>query len=66
MKQRTAEYVREYKPTDLIINAVRGMLPKNRLGRQLIVHLKVYVGSEHPHLAQNPKKIDIPMKEGVK
>jgi large subunit ribosomal protein L13 len=43
------------KPEDLITFAVRGMLPKNILGRQLISKLKVYKGSEHPHKAQMPK-----------
>lgn len=43
----------------LFIKVVKGMLPKNRLGRQLINNLYVYNGSEHPHAAQNPKVIDI-------
>ncbi|MCP5119122.1 MAG: 50S ribosomal protein L13, partial [bacterium] len=38
---------------------VRGMLPKNRLGRQIIGKLKVYAGSDHPHAAQNPQPLDI-------
>ncbi len=63
LKKRTASYVRKYKPADLINNAVKGMLPKNRLGRQLIVHLKVYVGPDHPHSAQNPKEVTVPTKE---
>lgn len=43
----------------LYIHVVKGMLPKNRLGRQLIKNLHVYNGSNHPHEAQNPKVIDI-------
>lgn len=43
----------------LFIKVVKGMLPKNRLGRTLIDNLYVYNGSEHPHAAQNPKVIDI-------
>lgn len=43
----------------LFIKVVKGMLPKNRLGRELIDNLHVYTGSEHPHAAQNPKVIDI-------
>lgn len=43
----------------LYIKVVKGMLPKNRLGAQLIKNLHVYNGSEHPHAAQNPKVIDI-------
>ncbi len=47
------------KPEDVIIKAVRGMLPKNRLGRAMLKKLKVYAGAEHPHGAQNPKPLDI-------
>ena len=47
------------KPTELVRMAVKGMLPKNRLGAQIIKNLHVYNGSEHPHAAQNPKVIDI-------
>ncbi len=47
------------KPKDLIERGVRGMLPKNRLGRKLFTNLNVYVGSEHPHEAQKPTKLDI-------
>lgn len=41
-------------PTQVVRLAVRGMLPHNRLGRRLLKHLRVYVGAEHPHAAQNP------------
>ena len=43
------------KPEFVITNAVKGMLPKNRLGREVLKNLKVYVGSEHPHVAQKPE-----------
>lgn len=46
-------------PTRLVEKAVRGMLPKNRLGNALIRNLHVYAGPEHPHEAQNPKKIEL-------
>ncbi len=46
-------------PRRLIERAVRGMLPKNRLGRKLFHNMKVYVGSEHPHEAQKPKQIKL-------
>lgn len=46
-----------YNP--LFIKVVKGMLPKNRLGRRIIENMHVYNGSEHPHEAQNPKVIDI-------
>jgi large subunit ribosomal protein L13 len=44
-------------PTRVVEKAVRGMLPKNRLGRALFGNLHVYAGAEHPHAAQNPKAI---------
>ena len=52
---------KDMKPTRLIEEAVRGMLPKNRLGRALFTNLFVYEGGEHPHAAQQPKalKFDI-------
>jgi len=49
-------------PTRLIEHAVRGMLPKNRLGRQLFTNLHVYAGSEHPHEAQKPKEDNVKLK----
>ena len=47
------------KPTAVVMEAVRGMLPKNRLGAQLFRNLHVYAGSEHPHEAQQPKIINL-------
>lgn len=47
------------KPEEVITKAVRGMLPKNRLSRQVLKKLKVYAGPEHPHAAQAPKELDI-------
>jgi large subunit ribosomal protein L13 len=47
----------EEAPEKIIERAVRGMLPKNRLGRQMINKLKVYAGPEHPHQAQQPKPL---------
>jgi len=49
--------VRQDFPERIITNAVKGMLPHNRLGRQLLTHLKVYSGTDHPHSAQLPKTI---------
>ena len=49
--------VRQDYPERIITNAVKGMLPHNRLGRQLLTHLKVYSGADHPHSAQLPKTI---------
>ena len=53
-----ADYLAK-KPTFLIEKAVKGMLPKTRLGEKLLTNLKVYVGPEHPHAAQNPKTIKL-------
>lgn len=52
-----AKHLINKKPEDLLVAAVRGMLPKNRLGRKLIKKLKVYVGQSHPHEAQQPKTL---------
>ena len=49
--------VRQDYPERIITNAVKGMLPHNRLGKQLLTHLKVYSGTDHPHSAQLPKTI---------
>jgi large subunit ribosomal protein L13 len=54
LKTETYESVRRRRPEKLIEDAVRRMLPKNRLGRQMLSKLKVYAGSEHPHTSQNP------------
>lgn len=58
-RSRTAEETLKKKPTDLVEYAVKGMLPKNKLGRQMYKNLFVYTGSEHPHEAQQPKTLDI-------
>ena len=55
--QISLKKVRQDYPERIITNAVKGMLPHNRLGRQLLTHLKVYAGSDHPHEAQLPKTI---------
>ena len=59
IRSRTAADLLENKPEDLIHLAVKGMLPKNRLGRKLAAKLKVYSGAEHPHEAQKPKLLAI-------
>ena len=59
LKSVTARQLLEKKPEDLVINAVRGMLPKNRLGRDLLKKLRVYAGPDHPHEAQQPKPLEI-------
>ncbi|NTV30578.1 50S ribosomal protein L13 [candidate division WWE3 bacterium] len=57
LKQSTAGKLRQEKPINLIREAVKGMLPKNRLAKDMIKKLYVYTGSEHPHLAQQPEEI---------
>ncbi len=59
LKQMTAREMLEKKPEELIRKAVRGMLPKNTLGRAQLKKLKVYAGGEHPHEAQQPEPLDI-------
>jgi large subunit ribosomal protein L13 len=57
MKNASARKMSQEKPEQLIRLAVRGMLPKNRLGRSLLKKLKIYRGVEHPHEAQQPLKL---------
>ncbi|MEF3255641.1 MAG: 50S ribosomal protein L13 [Deferribacterales bacterium] len=59
LKQRTLEQMLEAKPEEVIKLAVKRMLPKNRIGRKMLSKLKVYAGSEHPHTAQQPIKLEI-------
>ena len=59
VRQETFQEAMEKHPERVIEHAVKGMLPKNTLGRQMAKKLKVYVGPEHPHQAQNPRKIDL-------
>ena len=59
LKETRYDTLMATKPTKAMELAVKGMLPKNRLGRRLIENMHVYNGSEHPHAAQNPKVIDI-------
>ena len=56
-RYRTVEQVRAKQPEKLITHAVRGMVPKNRLGRVLMTKLKVYKGAQHPHAAQQPQAL---------
>jgi large subunit ribosomal protein L13 len=59
LKTTMAKDIMKNTPERIIYFAVRGMLPKNTLGRQQFKKLKVYRGSEHPHNAQNPEKLDL-------
>jgi large subunit ribosomal protein L13 len=58
LRTRTLEEMLERRPEEVIRLAVKGMLPRNRLGRQQLRKLRVYAGPEHPHEAQKPKPMD--------
>lgn len=58
-KITTLDKMRARKPEFIIRQAVKGMLPKNRLGRKLITNLKVYAGESHPHAAQKPETLSL-------
>jgi large subunit ribosomal protein L13 len=58
-KMRNLDSVRKKHPERIIEGAVRGMLPHSRLGRQMLRHLKIYTGTDHPHQAQQPQPLDI-------
>jgi large subunit ribosomal protein L13 len=66
LKETTAEKLREKKPEEIIRIAVRGMLPKNRLGRKMINKLKIYVGNEHPHQAQQPQNLELDSRSAAR
>ena len=57
LRERTARTMKENYPEEMIERAVKGMLPKGRLGRQMYKKLFVYAGSEHPHQAQKPVEL---------
>ncbi|MBW2109378.1 MAG: 50S ribosomal protein L13 [Deltaproteobacteria bacterium] len=59
LKSRNAKQLLQKRPEDLIIHAVRGMLPKNSLGRKMLKKLKVYPGGTHPHEAQKPEPLQL-------
>jgi len=59
IKGVTAREMLRRKPEQVIKTAVKGMLPKNRLGSSMITKLKVYAGPDHPHVAQQPEKLEI-------
>ena len=65
LKSTAAGDVRKKHPTRLVEEAVRGMLPKTKLGRAMFHKLKVYAGDVHPHQAQKPKSVTLKSKERV-
>lgn len=60
LSQRSYADLLTTQPEEVLRNAVRGMLPKNTLGRQMLSKLKVYAGPDHPHEAQAPEPLDLP------
>ena len=59
LRERTARTMQEKYPVEMVERAVKGMLPKNRLGRQIYRQLFVYAGSEHKHEAQKPESLEV-------
>ena len=59
VKMTSLAHLRRTYPERIIEKAVKGMLPHNKLGRKMMGHLKVYSGADHPHIAQNPKLLEI-------
>ncbi len=59
LRERTARTMKEDYPVEMMERAVKGMLPKGRLGRQMYRKLFVYAGAEHPHAAQQPVEMKL-------
>ena len=59
LRERSAKVMREKYPVEMVERAVKGMLPHNRLGRQMYKKLFVYAGENHPHMAQKPEVMEI-------
>jgi large subunit ribosomal protein L13 len=63
IKAESFEKLLARRPEAIVTRAVKGMLPKNRLGRRLGSRLKVYAGPEHPHAAQQPKRLELSIRK---
>tara|TARA_Y100001954_G_C15769679_1_gene583710 strand:- start:325 stop:756 length:432 start_codon:yes stop_codon:yes gene_type:complete len=59
VKETSLSLLRRKNPEKILMNAVKGMLPHNRLGRNILSNLKIYKGGNHPHEAQTPKELNI-------
>lgn len=59
LRERTARVMKEKYPVEMVERAIKGMLPHNRLGRQMYKKLFVYAGNEHPHMAQQPAELKV-------
>src|SRR5687767_11200842 len=64
MVEEPLRALRSRKPEKLIVLAVKRMLPKNNMGHHMLSRLKVYSGKEHPHVAQAPKRLEVPNRGG--
>ena len=58
LKETSAREMRAKHPERMVESAILGMLPKNKIGRQLATRLKIYAGAQHPHAAQQPKEVN--------
>jgi large subunit ribosomal protein L13 len=63
IKAETFESLRQRRPEAIVERAVTGMLPKNKLGRQMARKLKVYAGPDHPHASQQPRALDLDIRK---
>lgn len=63
LKSRTAGELMKEKPEEVVSMAIKGMLPKNKLGKAMAKKLKIYRGPEHPHQAQTPEVLEIEMRK---
>lgn len=63
LKSISFERLIQKKPEDVLYRAIKGMLPHNRIGRQMLKKVKIYAGSSHPHSAQNPELLTLASKE---
>jgi large subunit ribosomal protein L13 len=59
LKTETFAQLLARKPEDAVRRSIKGMLPKNRLGRQMLTKLKIYAGPHHPHAAQGPQVLEV-------
>jgi len=59
LRERTYRQMMDKKPEEVVRHAIKGMLPKNSLGRQMFKKLKVYAGTEHGHTAQKPEMLEL-------
>lgn len=63
LKTISFKHLIQKKPEDILFRAIKGMLPHNRIGRQMLKKVKIYAGNAHPHSAQNPELISVTSKE---